>query len=253
MAADWTPLTRELTIWRRDGLDLPIWWRDDDAVAPTPALDRIAGLSSALRMPLNLAVIPAGATEDLADYCADHTRLIPLVHGWAHQNHAPDGAKKAEFNHPRPALVTDAKRGLARLRTLFGETLVPVFVPPWNRISPDLLQALPGLGYAAVSTFTPRTHRMAAPGLVAINTHLDPIDWRGGGGVIAEDVLIARTVALLEDRRAGRADPHEPLGLLTHHLVHDAAIWAFTERWLGVLLDAGARPVALSDHRDALP
>ena len=34
-----------LTRWRDEGRTLPIWWRDDDAIAPTPALERLLALA----------------------------------------------------------------------------------------------------------------------------------------------------------------------------------------------------------------
>ncbi len=123
--------------------------------------------------------------------------------------------------------------------------MLPVFVPPWNRIDPALAERLGSLGYIALSTFTPREGRLVAPGLVQINTHLDPINWRGGGGLLPADQLIHQLVVLLRDRREGRTDAEEPLGLLTHHLVHDAAIWGFTESCLARLLDGGAVAVDL--------
>ena len=54
--------------------------------------------------------------------------------------------------------------------------------------------------------------------------------------MIAPDSLIEHTVILLQKRRAGVHDNAEPLGLLTHHLIHDPAIWAFTEGFIETLL-----------------
>ncbi|WP_025050995.1 polysaccharide deacetylase family protein [Sulfitobacter noctilucae] len=224
---------------------LPIWWRDDDAIAPTPELDRLTRMAGDLYLPVHLAVIPEPATSALASYCAGAEMLIPLVHGWRHKNHAPESAKKAEFAHPRSGIEGELKAALARMKTLFSANMVPVFVPPWNRLDPSIMEKVALEGYRGVSTFTPRTSKFAAAGLVQINTHLDPINWRGGGGLVAEDVLIDRLVTLLRDRREGRTDLEEPLGLLTHHLVHDAAIWDFTRTCLSRLLDGGAVAVDL--------
>lgn len=243
MTPDWTPLTDELGRWRATPLALPLWWRDDDAVALTPALDRLSALSARLRLPVHLAVIPARANETLAKAVADDANLIPLVHGWAHESHAPPGEKKAEFGAHRPieTMLEETKRGLARLTDLFGPRLRPVFVPPWNRVAPDLLPGLAAQGYAAVSTFTPRKAAEAAPGLAQVNTHLDPIAWKTTRGLADPDALIAQIARQLADRREGRADNDEPYGILTHHLVHDAAIWDFTETLLARLTDGPAR------------
>lgn len=242
MTADWTPLDAELRLWQAAGLTLPLWWRDDDATAATPALDRLAQLSEAVDLPVHLAVIPKTAEEELAAALPDH--LIPVVHGWAHENHAPAGEKKAEFGAHRPLVPmrADADAGLARLTELFGTRLAPMFVPPWNRIDPALPASLSALGYCWLSTFTPRQQPEAAPGLIHVNTHLDPIDWKGGGGVVDPDRLIAQVAGQLADRREGLADRDEPYGVLTHHLVHDAAIWEFAEQLLNRLRAGPTRP-----------
>ncbi|NOD62465.1 MULTISPECIES: polysaccharide deacetylase family protein [unclassified Ruegeria] len=242
MTPDWHPLDTELDHWRASGLSFPLWWRDDDAVAPTPPLDQLADLSAELGLPVHLAVIPHDATPALAEYVADRPSLIPVVHGWAHKNHAPAGEKKAEFrlNRPLDQMVDDAKAGMARLDAMFGGNVRPMFVPPWNRIAPEMVAQLPRLGFRVLSTATPRQTPFAAPGLEQINTHLDPIDWRGTRGLINPDILIARTVDLLRDRREGRADNAEPFGILTHHLVHDQDIWTFTEALLRKLLNGPA-------------
>ena len=236
MTPDWAPLDRELTRWQAAGLTLPLWWRDDDAVAPSPALDRLSTLSAQSGLPVHLAVIPAGATDDLARWRPPH--VIPVVHGWAHANHAPQGEKKAEFGLHRPIRerLDDARQALTHLQDLFGPALRPLFVPPWNRIGSDMLPGLAEIGFDTLSTFTPRKAPRAAPGLAQINTHLDPIDWKGSRSLAPPDRLIAQIAAQLTDRREGRADNDEPYGILTHHLVHDDQIWQFTEEVISRLM-----------------
>ena len=41
MQADWSPLTKELSLWSKAGLAPQLWLRDDDAIAPSEALDRL--------------------------------------------------------------------------------------------------------------------------------------------------------------------------------------------------------------------
>lgn len=243
MKWDWTPLENELRDWRREGLTLPIWWRDDDAVADTPALRRLTTLAETLGIAVHIAVIPDRVTPSLAPLVATHDVLVPMVHGWRHETHAPEGEKKAEFGHPRPDGTAELGLGLgiSRLRDVFGPRLLPMFVPPWNRIDADYLPALADAGYRAVSTFRPRRTARAADGLWQINTHLDPIFWKGHRSLVDPEKLIADLVADLQARRRGDTDADEPYGLLTHHLVHDAAIWDFAHSCLATLLAGGAR------------
>ena len=246
MTVDWANLDAELAIWRAEGLHLPIWWRDDDAIAPTPALDRLAALAEDLSLPAHIAVIPEHAEPALAAYSKDRPLIRPLVHGWQHISHAPDGAKKAEFGHPRPDAAHELAQALNRMQELFGDDLLPIFVPPWNRLDDGLLPVLADAGYVGVSTYLPRNSRIAAPGLVQINTHIDPIFWRGTRSLVPPDILIADITKLLQDRRKGLTDPQEPLGFLTHHLVHDEDIWGFTHACLTRLLDGGAVPAQMT-------
>lgn len=238
MTPDWTTLDAELAHWGDVGMSLPLWWRDDDAIAPTPDLARLTDMSARLDIPVHLAVIPCHAETALADFVVQNPTLIPVTHGWAHQNHAFGAEKKAEFGAHRPLdqIVRDAAQGQARMHELFGNSAGLMFVPPWNRIADQAVAALPGLGYTALSTFTPRAATTAVPGLAQINTHLDPIGWKTGKSLVDPTVLIEQVTRQLRDRRKGRADASEPYGILTHHLVHDAEIWSFTEQLLTRLL-----------------
>ncbi|MEY8840868.1 polysaccharide deacetylase family protein [Cribrihabitans sp. XS_ASV171] len=243
MTLDWTPLDRELALWSEEDRVVPLWWRDDDAVAPSPALNRLSSLSARLGLPVYLAVIPARAEPALADLVASAPHLIPVQHGWVHENHAEAGQKKAELGAHRPAaqVLDEVRRGRARMLDLFGDRMRPMLVPPWNRIAPEVVAGLPGVGLSWLSTYTPRRGRMAAPGLEQVNTHLDPVDWKGTRGLLPPERLIEGLVATLADRRNGAIDATEPLGLLTHHLVHDDAIWDFTEAVLERLLAGPVR------------
>jgi hypothetical protein len=212
------------------GVSLDLWWRDDDAVAATPALERLLGLSKRCGVPVALAVIPARVETSLAPRLAEAAGMAVLVHGLSHANHTPSGARKAELGPHRPldAMAADLAEGLRLAMGSFGDRVLPVLAPPWNRIAPALVPTLPDLGYAGLSAFGPRPARNPTPGLRQVNTHLDPIDWRGGRGLRDRDRLEADLAEAVLARVNGATD--EPIGLLTHHAVHDEAIWSFCER-----------------------
>lgn len=246
-AADrpWDALRAELDAWADAGRTATFWWRDDDAVEPTPALDRLCALAGAAGVPLALAVIPAHATAALARALDAHPGGRPGVsviqHGWSHANHAPPGAKKTELGAERPAdaVLAELAAGRERLAALFGGRFVAALAPPWNRIAPAVPARLPEAGLVGLSTHAARGP--ARPGLTQVNTHLDPVDWHGAGAApggarafLGDAAALAPALAHLAARRAGTADPDEPTGLLTHHLVMDEATWTFAERFLTV-------------------
>ena len=237
----WDMLSRELDRWGDAGHIADFWWRDDDAVRTGPKLDRL--LDIARGQPIAIAVIPADAQPDLADFAAEHDALSILVHGYAHENHEPPGVKKSEFgaSRERGDRRRDAEAGLTWLKRLFGTRLTPIFVPPWNRIDPGFASRLPTIGFRAWSGFGSRTRAEAA---FRINTHIDPIDWHGTRGFLGESTVLRTIGETLSRRRAGLSprepnaetadasapDPMEPTGILTHHIEHDAALWDFLNR-----------------------
>lgn len=230
---DWSGLAEELDAWQAEGRTASLWWRDDDAVAPAPALDRLAGLARAHGVTVGLAVVPALAKSSLAPWIAP-VRAEVLQHGWAHRSHAPDGEKKAELGHHRaPGVIAhELTRGRTKLRELAGDRWVPVLVPPWNRIDPALIPALPVAGFRGLSVYGPRSAAEPVPGVRQTNCHADVVDWRGGRGFVGCERALASVVGHLAARRKRSVDPAEPTGLLTHHAVHEERTWTFIARFL---------------------
>ncbi|MEP4246860.1 polysaccharide deacetylase family protein [Tateyamaria sp.] len=241
MTTDWSLLRAALSACRRDAVAVPLWWRDDDAIAPTAALDQLSRLSIQTGLPIHLAVIPAHADPALV-HAIDTRQIIPVVHGWTHMDHSGGLGKKNEFLTKRADASTDAARGLTQMQALFGAKLRTMFVPPWNRINTAVTAALPGQGYTTLSTFGARTSPNAVPGLAQINTHIDPIWWKDTRDLVDPAALITQATQHLEARRTGVQDPTEPFGLLTHHLVHTDAIWNFSSAFVTEMLDGGATP-----------
>lgn len=220
-------LTAHLDAAGAAGRRIAFWWRDDDAVAPSEALDRVLALANSHDVPIALAVIPAEATRALADRLTDDGRTAVLQHGWAHANHAGPDAKSAELGPDRPidTVLDELSRGHQRLGRLFGERFLPVLVPPWNRIAPDVADRRAEAGLAGLSCFK----SLATDGH-RLDTHLDPIAWRGGRGFVGWPEM----ADALDDEIARRDGQEIPIGLLTHHLVHDGETWAFLEAFLAV-------------------
>lgn len=257
MMDPWTSLTQELDAWVAAGREATLWWRDDDAVEPSAALERLLDLASACDLPLALAVIPARASDSLAACIrAAKARVTPIQHGFAHRNHATETEKKCELGAQRPAteVLDELACGRARMDALFGAGWPPVLVPPWNRIAPSLLPALAQLGFAGLSTYGPRSGTEAAPGLRQVNTHVDIMHWPDPRGFAGEAAALGLLTEHLRARRRGETDSAEPSGLLTHHLAHDAPAWAFLDRLLGALPDHPAvRFVSLDKALAAAP
>jgi len=209
-------LSQEFAHWREAGLNPCIFIRDDDAVEDTPALRRLISIMKRHDCPLLLAVIPEPAASSLAALLEDHPIVTPAVHGFRHENHAPFGERARELgSRPVPLVLAELRQGRKKLRSMFGERLSPILVPPWNRIDTDVAARAEEAGFTAISAHGWDEVEDATP---RVNTHVDIMHWSGGRvgrshewvfGQLADNLAIARQKGGL------------PVGLLTHHLSHD--------------------------------
>ena len=238
MSDPWKALVLELDRWAAAGERADFWWRDDDAAGPSAALDQL--LSLAGPSPLALAVIPASLAPGLAERLEGAGAPVAVLqHGYAHKDNRRGPGKKIELTATRPAaeLEGELRAGRARLEAQLGARFLPVMVPPWNRIDVEVTARLPVLGYRAVSTYGARPTRSPVAGLVQVNFHVDILRWSAPRGFLGADAALALAVDHLQARRQGTADRDEPTGILSHHLVHDAAAWAFLTDLLALLLE----------------
>jgi predicted deacetylase len=228
LAIVWGPLSRELAHWTEARRTANLWLRDDDAVAMTPALQRLVKLCETYRVPALLAVIPTEAKEELAAYLTGKPLFDVAVHGFSHKNHAPAGAKKQEFpvDRNRDHIETELTAGRLRLHALFGPKLAEIFVPPWNRIDADVAVRLPRFGFRALSALGRKSLFPVPAPLIEINVDLDIIDWHGNRGGHDHAWLAAQ---LARQLAWARGNNWCAVGVLTHHLVHDATAWQFLE------------------------
>lgn len=224
-------LGSELRLWARAGRAPVIWWRDDDASAPTDALDRLLTLAHLYQAPLTLAAIAGPNLPQLVRRTAQEPGVEIAVHGFQHVNRQPEGRGFGEI------VETDSVDWVrAQLRATVAAfhragAAPTLFTPPWNNLTPQLLAALPESSLTAVSGFDQLSG--TEDGVQRLDAHLDVLRWKGGGRFRGTWKFLSRMRRLMAERRlAGRWD--EPMGLLTHHLDHDEATWRFLEKFLAV-------------------
>jgi hypothetical protein len=231
----WDALEAELDLWHSAGRTATFWWRDDDAIAWTPALERLLELAE--DTPIAIAVIPGNAETGLAEPLLRVPTATVLQHGWRHANHAPATEAKIELGAHRPLSerLGELRRGRERLQSLFGGRAHAALVPPWNRIAPDLVPRLPEIGIHGLSVVGARRMAAPVPGLRLVNVHADLVDWHGSRGFVGEDAALRLVLRHLRSRYLARVDADEPTGILTHHLVQDAATERFLCRLVGTV------------------
>jgi hypothetical protein len=237
----WEAAQRELDCWADAGLTAKLWVRDDDAIEVSDSLLRLHEFAANYDIRVGLAVIPGKLQLDLPEFL-DHNikQFYPMCHGWMHVDHSR-GNKPGEFGPDRPLsnMIGDAQAALG----LFGEhfsTVKAIFVPPFNRVTGAMVKTLPKIGFFGVSlmpNFLERKilqfgPRLAWSGLIKIpdfaefprvDVHLDLINWKTKTAQ-ETNTTVSQLVLHLRARRLGLI-ANTPIGLLTHHLVHDERIW----------------------------
>jgi hypothetical protein len=246
MSDGWDRVRAELDLWRTQKKVAQFWWRDDDAQDTSDQLTAMLAVARVFDVTIGLSAIPSKVSRRLAPALAQEGAAQLLVHGFAHENHARKGQAKREFGGARALddVLAELSGGLAMARDAFGKRVLPVLVPPWNRILPSALPHLPKLGYRGISTWKPRLKAYPVKGLLQINTHLDVIDWRRGRVIKDERLIASLLLRKLRWRREDRTRASEPLGLLTHH-----AYWSpEKERVVVRLLEATREHPAVRWH-----
>lgn len=218
----WRPVDAELELWSQAGRTARIWLRDDDACEPTDALDRLVDMADEHRIAATLAIIPASMTDALVAQVQDNPLLFPAAHGLWHRNHAGPREKKIELGGARPveAVLADVHESWSLMAQAFDPLEVTMLVPPWNRISEVAADRLGTSGFDVLSTYG---WKVPTAPVRHLNTHVDLVDWRSarqGKPVarIASEIAAALHMA--------RANDFAPIGILTHHLAHDAVAWS---------------------------
>jgi hypothetical protein len=232
----WLPVVQELNIWDDHGLCLDVWWRDDDASRPSKELDTLLEYCCTRDIPVTLAVIPTTATQSLAARTVVEPGISIVVHGLSHANRAAAEEPPSEF----PDSLTDgaqrASAGLHLLQSLFGNSVLPVFAPPWNSCGPNTEVNLSSYGFRGISKYGLSTEQPVFKGVKRLNVHINPIDWGATPpNILPMDVVVAEIVKQLRDRREKRNWLSEPLGIMSHHADHNDEIWNFFHAFADVL------------------
>ena len=215
-----------------DTLEAPriYWWRDDDTGDDLDSLQRLLELRHEVSIPLVVSVVPLWASADCCSLLERTADTFVAQHGYDHSDHATQGEKSVELGGSvAPECVLDrVRQGQQSLKAHQWTSLLALLVPPWNRLSEEVIENLPDLGFKSLSTFA-KDRRGWRYGLEHINCHIDPIVWREGKRQMTADELIDVTIRQLE------VNSDKPTGLLSHHLEMDDRAYELLAGYLKIL------------------
>lgn len=205
------------------GWPVTVFFRDDDVGWGTDRLWALLAEFDAYELPVDLAVIPEALTAEFA--CALRNREVHQ-HGFAHVNHEAEG-RKCEFGiqRTREQQMLDIQAGREKLLALIGDTVRPIFTPPWNRCTLETAECLRDLGFRVLS-------RDVSAGSVGIDGLVElPItfDW------FAKRKGQSLTWAERGELLARQIGSRQTVGIMLHHAVMDTEDFGLLRALLGLL------------------
>ena len=212
----------------------PVFFRAEDIGAGGRAFNALCEIFRSHQIPLGMAVVPAWLSDVRARQLFEAApREEPLwgwhQHGWRHVNWERAG-KKSEFGEQRPIEKQwrDIHQGQQKMQEIFGEELVNVFTPPWNRLSGSTLRILQELGFDGVSMgkFFPRGLRPSLS-LKNLRVNLDLHTRKGKDPGKDFQEVLEELVTLLGKK--------EPLGVMVHHQKMTYFAFEFLDELLSLL------------------
>lgn len=212
----------------------PVFFRADDIGAGGRAFNALCEIFRSHRIPLGMAVVPAWLSDVRAKQLFSAVpREEPLwgwhQHGWRHVNWERAG-KKSEFGEQRPIEKQwrDILQGQQKMRDIFGDRLVNVFTPPWNRLSVSTLRILQELGFEGVSMGKVFPRGVRSPlAMKNLRVNLDLHTRKGKDSHQDFQEILAELATLFGKR--------EPVGIMIHHQKMTYFAFEFLDELLALL------------------
>jgi hypothetical protein len=249
-------LVRELDRWQANELIANFWWRDDDAQFDDDAFKRLIDLAGTESLPLVLAVSPMLMTDRFVARLNGLPGVLVAAHGYRHINHAT-ASLKGEFGPDRPLEVMrgEIEELAGEFAARFPDRGIAMFVPPWHGLDSRLISDLERVGFKVLSMFESRVSRgleRAAAQLRAIGSafprrsikprrgSIERLDCSvsllkyEGPNITANPCCLEKVLRALSARRLGFLPVEQPIGILTHHLLHDEDAWTYLSQILMV-------------------
>ncbi|MCU0587475.1 MAG: polysaccharide deacetylase family protein [Syntrophobacteraceae bacterium] len=201
-----------------------IFFRADDIGAGGRAFEALCHLFRDHQTPLAMAVVPAWLSQVRKEQLFRSAPVDePLwgwhQHGWRHVNWQRTG-KKSEFGEQRPfeKQWRDIWQGRQKMEEIFQARFIPVFTPPWNRLSPLTVKILQQLHFEGISLAGPLPRGARPPsGLTNLRVQVD-LHTRKERDPEKDYLDLLEEMTSIMGRK-------EPVGIMIHH--HRMSRFAF--------------------------
>jgi hypothetical protein len=193
-----------------------VFFRADDIGAGGRAFEALCCLFRHHETPLAMAVVPAWLSQVRREQLFHSAPLEEPFwgwhqHGWRHVNWQRTG-KKSEFGEQRSfeKQWRDIWQGRQKMEEIFLDRFIPIFTPPWNRLSPLTIKILQQLNFKGVSLAGPFPRGVRPPsGLTNLRVQID-LHTRKSRESEQDYVDLLDQITTVMAKK-------EPVGIMIHH------------------------------------
>lgn len=214
----WEKIERLIKEIKLEGKEIYFWFRDDDVGQFTPSLKTFLDYFQRNKLHVLLAVIPSLVDRNCALELQKYKDLIVVgQHGYSHINYSGEKEEPNEFDSSRKEtdVIKEVRTGREKLKKLFGNEFLDVFIPPWFEIDSkmyDLIEEKVGYRYFSIFWKNQRKNTKT----IEINSQIDLVNWDKYSVFGGEKFVLAQLKSELEEvKRSDRR--RNAIGILFHH------------------------------------
>lgn len=186
------------------------WFRDDDIGKFDDSLEELLDYFKNKNIDILLAVIPTEVDDVTAVKIKKYNNVLLGQHGYSHTNYSK--TEKAEFTTERNVeeVKTQIKNGREKLKKLFEEKYIDIFIPPWFEIDENTLKTVQELDYKAISNYW--DNQINKNNTIEANTQVDFVNWDKAKTFGGTDYVLDQIINELNKEKN-----EYYIGLLLHH------------------------------------
>ncbi|MDO5568555.1 MAG: hypothetical protein Q4G04_00380 [bacterium] len=208
--------------------NVKFWFRDDDCGIDNDSLYHLLEYMNNKKIEIFLAAIPENTDEILSNKIQKYNSLYVGQHGYAHKNHSLSEQSEYPPNRDTEIVKKELIDGDSKLKTLFKDKYLKVFIPPWFEIDKKTIQMLKQLNYLAVSNFW--DNQKNPYGIIEANCQVDFVNWENAYTFGGEDYILKQIICELKKEKK-----NYHIGLLLHHERMGKETYMFLDKLIDVI------------------
>ncbi len=202
------------------------WFRDDDAGVDNCSLIHLIEFMNNLNINILIAAIPKETDDNLAIKLKKYSNIRIGQHGYSHNNYSKEEQSEYPENRNEELVKSEIIRGRDKLKDLFGNKFINVFIPPWFEIDKKFQKIIKRENFVAMSNYW--GNHINEFNLIEANCQVDLVDWDIAYTFGGEEFVLNQIINELENDSSN-------IGILLHHERMGEESYSFLNKLITIL------------------